>query len=341
MSESLRPDTVRLQDLAYAHRQSAVLLAAIELGLFTQIERGAHTRPEVARALDLTETNAERLLTACVALGLLEREGEHVRNAPDVARFLVEGERGYAGPWLLAAGRERARWSGLTEALRSKEPPRVLGMYEELSVEQARRLHEATYSIGMGAGRRFVRQVDLADHRLLLDLGGGSGCYSINAVQTWPELRAIVFDLPNVAVVAREFIAKHGLQDRIEVVGGDFTQDALPDGADVAILASNLPQYGAELVQRVFARTHDALARGGELHVIGEMLRPNRTGPLGPALWGLAEALDRSTGMAHSEGEVVEWLRGAGFASVSVREFVPGSLTRVTGHKASASEETA
>jgi len=328
-----RIDSVRLQDMAYAHRQSAVLLTALELGLFTRISRGEESLGEIARALGISETNAERLLTACAALGLLLREGDRFRNAADVERFLVEGEKGYAGPWLLAAGKERRRWFELGDALRSTDPPRVLGMYEDFSVEQARALHEATYSIGMGAGRRFVRQCDLSKRRLILDLGGGSGCYSICAANVHPQLRAIVFDLPPVAVVAEEFIAKHGLSDRIRAVGGDFTADALPEGADVAIMASNLPQYGRELIRKVVRRTHDALAPGGEMHLIGEMLRPEKDGPPGPALWGLAEALDHSTGVAHSEREVVGYFEDAGFRDVSVNEFVPGSLTRVTGTK--------
>jgi hypothetical protein len=38
----------------------------------------------------------------------------------------------------------------------------VLGKYASgFGVEEARQYHEATYSIGLGAGRRFVRQVDL------------------------------------------------------------------------------------------------------------------------------------------------------------------------------------
>jgi hypothetical protein len=36
-----------------------------------------------------------------MALGLLVRDGERFRNAPDVARFLVEGEPAYAGSWML------------------------------------------------------------------------------------------------------------------------------------------------------------------------------------------------------------------------------------------------
>jgi hypothetical protein len=92
-----RVDTIRLQRLVHAYRGSAALMAALELGLFTAVARGAGDVTGVADALGLGETNAERLVTACVALGLLERDGERLRNAPDVARFLVlHGSTGIA-----------------------------------------------------------------------------------------------------------------------------------------------------------------------------------------------------------------------------------------------------
>ncbi len=331
MSTTPRPDTTRLQRLVHSYRDAAALMAAVELGLFTQVARGADTEAAVARALDLSSANAERLVTACVALGLLVRDGERVRNAPDVARFLVEGEPTYAGPWMLFSKPDWTEWGRLSTHLRRRESV-VLGKYAQgFTVEQARKYHEATYSIGMGAARRFVRQVDLAGRRQILDLGGGSGCYCIVAAQRYPQLRAIVLDLPPVVEVTREFIASHGLADRVSALAGDFTRDALPAGSDVVIMASNLPQYSREIVQAVITRAFAALAPGGEMHLIGEMLDAARTGPRDPALWGLAEALWGSTGLAHSVAECQAYFERAGFRDVAAHEFVPGVLTRVTG----------
>jgi len=331
VSTTPRPDTTRLQRLVHSYRDAAALMAAVELGLFTQVARGADTEAAVARALDLSAANAERLVTACVALGLLVRDGERVRNAPDVARFLVEGEPTYAGPWMLFSKPDWTEWGRLSTHLRRRESV-VLGKYAQgFTVEQARKYHEATYSIGMGAARRFVRQVDLAGRRQILDLGGGSGCYCIVAAQRYPQLRAIVLDLPPVVEVTREFIASHGLADRVSALAGDFTRDALPAGPDVVIMASNLPQYSREIVQAVITRAFAALAPGGEMHLIGEMLDAARTGPRDPALWGLAEALWGSTGLAHSVAECQAYFERAGFRDVAAHDFVPGVLTRVTG----------
>lgn len=329
-----RIDTVRLQRLSRAYQESATLMAGIDLGLFTQVARGTDTVPALATALDITPLNAERLVTACLALGLLVQHDGHLVNAPDVTRYLVRGEPGYAGAWMLFTRPDWDRWGRLAEVLADKTPPAILGKYTaEFTVESARRYHEATASIGMGAGRRFVRQVDLSRRRRILDLGGGSGCYCIQAARAHPHLTAVVFDLPPVAVVAREFIAAHGLADRISAQGGDFTRDPFPRDADVVIMASNLPQYSAGIIQGVIDKAHDALLPGGEMHLIGEMLNAEGTGPPDPALWGLAEALHGSTGRAHSVAECLGYFERAGFTGGRADDFVPGVLVRVSGRK--------
>jgi hypothetical protein len=52
-----RADTTRLQRLAHSYRDAAAVMAAVELGLFTQVARGADTEAAVAGALDLTTTS--------------------------------------------------------------------------------------------------------------------------------------------------------------------------------------------------------------------------------------------------------------------------------------------
>jgi len=329
---SERLDTTRLQAMALAYQQSAALMAAVEIDLFTAVSHGANTIDAVAARLDITRRNAERMLTALSAMELLTKSGETYANAPDVERFLVKGSPRYAGPWITFTKPRWERWGKLSEALRQKTE-RVLGDYENFTVEDARRYHTATNSIGMGAGRRFARQVDLSGRKLILDLGGGSGAYSIVAAQTWPQLRAIVFDLPPVAIVAREFIAQHGVSDRVTAMPGDFTKTAFPAGADVVIMASNLPQYSPELIQLVVGKAFAALEPGGEMHLIGETMRDSRDGPLNPTLWGLNEAVFNSTGQAHSEADVKGFFARAGFTGITVNEFIPGVLSRITGRK--------
>jgi SAM-dependent methyltransferase len=250
-------------------------------------------------------------------MGLLETDAAGYKNAPDVERFLVKCKPTYVGPWLLFATHDFEHWKDLKAYLVSDEPPRVLGLYENLSDEMAREYHDATYSVGLGAGFLFSKNVDLTHRHLILDLGGGSGAYCIAAIRRYPHLEAIVMDFEPVTRIAAEFIVQWGLQDKISVLAGDFTSDPFPRGPDVIIQASNLPQYNRQALENVMKKGFDALEPGA----------------LGPALWGLHEALFGSRGRAHSEKEVVSYLNNAGFVNVEVNAFIPGSLTRITGRK--------
>lgn len=330
-----RVDTVRLQRVAKAFWESAALMSGVELDLFTAIADGDDSIDKAAGAMGIEPENAERLMTALTAMELLTRDGDRFANAPDVERFLVRSSPSYAGPWMLFGKPRWDGWGRLTEHLRQRRADqRVLGMYDDsFTVERARQYHAATYSIGMGAARRFHRQVDLSSRKRIMDLGGGSGCYCIVAAKTCPEISAVVLDLPPVVEVTREFLAENGVADRVTAEACDFTSDPLPDDADVAIMASNLPQYSRAIIADVVARVYDALLPGGEFHLIGEMLDDDRRGPLAPALWGLSEAVSGSTGLAHTSAECVGYLSEAGFQDVTVSEFIPQTLNRVTGYK--------
>ncbi|HSD10445.1 MAG TPA: methyltransferase [Candidatus Binatia bacterium] len=328
-----RPDTVRLQHLSWSFGASAALFAALDLDVFTKISEGAATLEEIAGTTGMEVRNVDRLLTVLHALELVERDGHRFRNAPDVERFLVKGKRSYAAPWISFAGKDWADWGRLAEHLRRRGLPRRLGMYEELTVEAARKYHEATYSVGLGAGRRLAKQADLSRRKLLLDLGGGSGAYSIAAALAYPQIRAIVLDLPPVVEVTKEFIARHGLTERVATAAADFTRDPFPRGADVVVMASNLPQYAPVVVREVIGKAFEALEPGGEMHLVGEMLNDDRKGPLLAALYALYEAIFDSGGVAHTVGECIGYLRQAGFRDVRASEFIPEILTCVSGEK--------
>jgi len=335
MGEQVPPrvDTVRLQNLSRAFTGSASLFAAIDLELFTAVSTGDNTPGKFAKCAGISEVNAERLMTICATLGLLNWIDDHFENADDVQRFLVKGEKSYAASWLTFTRPSWNEFGILSEKLQSRESPKVIGNYETMTVDYARGYHEATASIGFGAGRRFVKQVDLTGRKKIMDLGGGSGAYSIVAVQAHPELKAVVFDLPPVVVVTGEFIERNNVGNQVSTQGGDFTKDDFPENCDVAIMASNLPQYNREIINQVIQKAFNALLPGGEMHLIGEMLDDDRAGPLDAAIWGLFEVMSNSTGLAHSRADCVSYFEHAGFADVKVDEFVPGILARVSGNK--------
>lgn len=327
-------DTTRLQGIARAYTESAVLYTAIDVELFTHVHGGADTEAKLAASTGLRPIDVDRLVTCALGMDLLrwDDSGERLINAPDTEMYLVKGSRRYAGPWMTFTRRDVPHWFRMTELMREGDSTQ-LGMYEDLTVESAKAYHQSTSSIGFGAARRFVRTVDLAGRKHLLDLGGGSGAYSITAVENVEGLRATVLDLPPVVVATQEYIADAGVEDRVATHGADFTQGEFPGPADVVVMASNLPIYDGPTIGGVVARAFRALESGGDMHLIGEMLHDDRVGPVDAAMWGMNELICGSNGRSHSRAEVAGYFSDAGFVDVDVTEFVPGILARCAGRK--------
>jgi hypothetical protein len=76
---------------------SRTLLAAVELGVFTQLAAGALDGETLRERLGLHPRSARDFFDALVALGMLEREAGRYANTPETARFLDRGKPSYIG----------------------------------------------------------------------------------------------------------------------------------------------------------------------------------------------------------------------------------------------------
>jgi len=328
--------TTGLTNMAFAYKQSGTLVAALEMDLFTKIAEGANTVPDLAGILDLPADPVDKLVTACTALGLLEKRKDGYHNSPEVARYLLRGTPTYYGDFLAhQAKSEYDSWKEVAIAL--KRPPAPKSRYQNMmgDADFARSLTVAGYNSSIAAGYKLAREFDFSQFSLFLDLGGGSGCYSIPAAEKNPNLRCIVFDFPNVLAVTREFVEKAGLSDRITTQPGDFTVDELPRGADVVSIIGNLHAYTLEETRAIVKRGFDVLSPGGSMILIDYMLNDDKTGPMEAAFHHLGAAVTASKGVVKTEAEMCECLRKAGAVDIAVFDFVPGSMSRVTGKKSS------
>jgi hypothetical protein len=326
----------RLQNLARAYKHAGVLKAGIELDFFTVIARGAKKISQIAEKTGLSNQNALKLAVACSSLGLLEFKDGLFYNAPDVERYLVKGEKGYLGIWLGTETEEKfSQWSDLASFLTGDRTPASTGTYDKAwkDIETARRYNQRTFNIGIGGGHRLAKFFDFSPYSLLLDLGGGSGAYSIALASNYPKLRAIVIDYPTICASAEEFIAEAGFSDRITTHPGDLLKVDFPSGADVMLLSSNLPNFSNPGLKRIFRKAFDAMKKSGVMIILGEAIYDDRSGPLQAALWYLDENILGGPGEVRTITETCDFLKEAGFKDCNVSEFAPDLLTMITVHK--------
>jgi SAM-dependent methyltransferase len=287
---------------------------------------------DLCRELGLAERPAAVLLTALRAFGLLVEDGEGRLALSDLAReHLVSGAafdvRGYIG---LAADSPGVR--EMVERLRSNRPaggkpdrPGTAFIYRE-GTESAMEHEESARQLTLAlAGRArnvapvLAERLPLTGARRLLDVGGGTGIYSIAWLQKHPGLRAVVWDRPEVLRVAHEMAAAYGVADRLEGVAGDMFRDPVPAGCDVVLLSNVLHDWDVPECRALVGQCAAALPPGGRLLVHDVFLNDALDGPLPVALYSAA-LFCLTEGRAYSAAEYRTWLTEAG---LSPGEVVP------------------
>jgi ubiquinone/menaquinone biosynthesis C-methylase UbiE len=110
-----------------------------------------------------------------------------------------------------------------------------------------------------------ARTADLKGARRPLDVGGGSGAFSITLCQRFPALTATILDFPGVQTPTAAFVRDAGMSDRITFTPGDALMTEWPAGQDVVLLSYLLSAVSARGVDQLLARAFAALAPGGRI----------------------------------------------------------------------------
>lgn len=172
------------------------------------------------------------------------------------------------------------------------------------------------HGFGMITSPRIVELFDLSPYRILCDLGGATGHLAIAACHRYPTLSAKVFDLPHALDLAHRMTREAGLTDRIEIVGGDFFKDPLPE-ADLYALGRIVHDWDEPKIRVLLQKIYDALPSGGALLVGEKVLWENRSGPR----WAQMQSLNMlvcTEGKERSGTEYAQLLRDAGFSQIAV-----------------------
>jgi len=326
----MEPVPEGIQQPLRAFMESRVLLTALELDVFSAVGSGA-TAAAVASACGGEKGATDRLLNALVALGFLEKRGEVFATTPVTARFLVAGSREDARDALKHNLSLWRRWSTLTDAVRAGH---VVGV-----TEMADRGDDWTVpfiaAMHRGATERaplVVRAVGTEGVARMLDVGGGSGAYSIAFALARQTLRAEILDLPAVLPIAEGHIAEAGLADRVSTRVGDLRTDAFGSGYDLVLLSSICHMLGPEENRDLLTRAARALAPGGRVVVSDFVLDEDGTAPRQAVLFSLNMLVGTPSGRSYRESEYAAWLIAAGLVDVA-RVRLPGPAHLMIGRK--------
>lgn len=323
-------------DLWLSQYQLPVVLAADELGVFESLRDQPASVDELCDRLGLLRRSALALTAALCASGFLVQYGGRFQLAHVARVYLLHDSEFYWVPMLRSAGFGQMTTDALMRSLRTEnlgEDDRVTRRWErgEMSPEDARAANQRFHSHSFPSALGMAHSHEFRGVHRLLDVAGGSGCYSIALALRHPEIHCTVADLPPVVADTRSYISRYDCEARVDTHAFNMFNDVWPTGYDAVLLTNILhdwdPVRREDLVQRAF----DVLPDGGHLFIHEMLLHDAQDGPLPAALFSVMMLGTR--GKQLSFAELDDLTRGVGFANVEVRHTY-GYYSLVTATKA-------
>ena len=326
-----------LIDSFSALMNAKAIMAANELGLFTELADGPLSARELAGRLNASERGVADLSDALSASGYLRRQGEGFGLTSLSSKWLVRSSPHYIGNMLEHVNDLWGVWLNLEKSILKGEPPEANyqdWLTDENHHRMLRRHITGLRDMAKLTAPGLIRAAKLpASATRLLDVGGGHGGYSIAFCHRNPRLSATVFDLGPTSSIGKEIVEREGMSERVRFQVGDFLSDDLGSGYDAALYFNILHNYSEDDNRRVLGKVFDALAPGGRLLVWDMFKEPGGERDALPALMAL-HMLVASGGTSYLIDEVEGWLSALGLTGLTRRttRTAPG-LTLIIARK--------
>jgi len=297
--------------------KSRVILSAAELDFFSKLDGNFVSAKELAEMSGLDERATTRILDCLVTYDLLEKENNHYRTT-EKGSHLSSLNRKSSLPMIKHMNAIWNNWSRLTDVVKKGTNPYLKPVVDSESKEDRNAFIGAMHVAARRISAKIADAYDLNSFKKLLDIGGGSGAYTIAFLKKNPQLNAVIFDLKGVIPIAKEKVRENNFQDRVNFVVGDFYVDALPSGCDIALLSAiihqNSPLQNVELYRKIY----HALDPGGTLIIRDHIMDESRTNPPAGALFALNMLVNTQAGDTYTFREVKDTLKTAGFVEVNL-----------------------
>ncbi|NOZ12431.1 MAG: methyltransferase domain-containing protein [Acidobacteria bacterium] len=306
----------KLDQTLWSWQASRIILTAAELNLFEHMEAPVSSAA-VAKAIGGTPRFVDRLLNALAVLGLVKKENELFQNTALASAQLVPGKPGYR----MGLGHTNhmwQNWSRLTEIIREGKPARALPN-PPLIENWLDAFISAMQQHGSNRAAAVMDMLDLSGINSFLDVGGGSGAFSVELAKRFPAMDICIFDRPDVIPLTRRFVNKAGVSN-IRYKEGDFLDFLPKENFDMVFMSHVIHSNAPEGVKTLFRHAFQSLAPGGQAVIHDFIVNDDRTGPREAVIFALNMLVHTEGGDTFSQSETQSWLEETGFSGIVYRD---------------------
>lgn len=301
---------------------SELLTAAVaHFDVFGRLSTQPMSRQQLGEELALAERPVAVLTTALLAMKLIQQDADGVLNLTDMAAEHLVPDCPFDVGNYVGLAAEAPGVLEMVARLRSNQPAGLSGdgaafIYRsgiKSAMEQSELAEHFTIALSGRAKNvapYLADAVDLSGAETLLDVGGGTGIYSIAFLRKYSHLSAVVVDRPEVLKTAKRFAAEYEVGERLTLHSGDMFADGLPQ-ADAILLSNILHDWDVSECRQLVKRCVEALNPGGRLIIHDVLLNDALDGPLPIALYSAA-LFTLTEGRAYSAAEFSSWMEERG-----------------------------
>ena len=272
-----RPGYLVVDDFLGGFVEARVLKTAFEVGLIDRLlEHGSGAVAPLAAVVGLDQDGLRFLLDLLGAAGVVQEAKDDVRltrRFQEALRYrdLLEVKLDYAGftindfaDLFTPLVQAQSGFAGKSRLFELFDYRRALNPTHENYV-RTRMWVRLTSTLTRYEAAPCLDVHDMSGHRRMLDVGGNSGEFAVQACRRHPSLRATVFDLPLICELGLEHVLATAEGGRISFIPGDLRSQDLPGGYDLITFKSMLHDWPQQDALGFIDKAARALAPNGTL----------------------------------------------------------------------------
>ncbi|MGE2712990.1 methyltransferase [Mycolicibacterium litorale] len=314
---SAPPAAVMMDKILGAWVAQGITVAA-DLKVADALADGPLPIGELARRVGADPDALSRLMRALIGEGVFTQRGDgrYALNALGTT-LRTDAPMSVAGlARMVGHPAHREHWSELLDAIRTGEAtmPKLRGMpgfeYLAENPELGEIFNDAMTNLSEAAVVPLTAAYDFSPYGTIVDVGGGHGRFLAAILAATPSARGVLYDLPQVVEGAPELLRRHGVADRVEIVGGSFFDD-VPSGGNAYVAKNVIHDWPDDQALTILRNIRAAVNPGVHLLLAEFVIPENPRQFIGN--WTDLEMLMATAARERTEAEYRKLFEQAGF----------------------------
>jgi len=305
----------------------AILTVADELAFFVHLQNKRLTSIQLAETIQISNRSIEILIAPLLCFGLIDKNNNKFSITSAAKAYLLPESPFYWGA-IFEAQRNRAEHKKIIEAIMDGSNQLNFGgktftdMWKEGSITPeaaksfTKKMHATIFAPSLGA----IKSGLFKSTKKLLDVGGGSGCFSIAFIQEYPENEATVFELPPVCIETKKYIEQYNLSHKISILPGNFfNEEQWPIGFDGVLLSQIVHDWPIDYCMKILKHAYTSMPSGAKIYIHEMLLNDKRMSPLTVACFDLLMFINHKS-QQFTKNELFDLLQTVGFKKPNVKK---------------------